>query len=74
MTESNGNVRNLTGQELQAIQLKYEGRSNLEISEKVGGSINTIEHWFGSQGRLSREYNDFLDLLACKRYNSPNYG
>ena len=64
MTENDVNERNLTQQESLAIQLKYEGRPNSEIAETLGNSVNTIEHWFGSRGRLSKEYNDYSKELT----------
>lgn len=64
MTENDGNERSLTQQESLAIQLKYEGESNLKISQSIGKSVNTIEHWFGDKGKLSKEYISYSKDLT----------
>lgn len=49
----------LTGKELQTIQMRYLGKSSVEIAEATGYNESHVRRLFMNGGRLEKAYEDF---------------
>ena len=63
-------LHELDQKELQAIQLRYLGKTSSEIAEATGYNENYVRNLFMNGGRLERAYKDFVLKQQIKAHES----